>query len=239
MQQAVVDGSHALNGCAEADVEEAVVCWERLLQAGADLIRARFDLGGVVFRALQACQYSDGVVRGLAAHLSHVSGKSVSCHVLYESARLYQAFGGVYARIEQLRKHLSFPLRYSYLVRRCVPVVTQETAWNAEEWAHREEGELAVFERVVMKIEERFSEDTRLRDQMPSLSVPPVSQQASGFLQACAQSPAYQQLSVRVLLSRLEETVGFLERHALTWSAADEAQWMGLVTRLSRIRSAE
>lgn len=238
MQDLVVGGESTRRGLDPSDTQAAVECWERLLQAGADLIRARFDLGGVVYRALRAGGYVDGVVSGLAAHLTKVSGKTVSLQVLYESARLYQAFGGAYERIEQLRRQLSFPLRYSYLVRRCVPVVTQETAWNAEEWAYREEGELAALERVVVRIEERFAEDTRRREETGSAALNPVAVQSSGFVQACLQSPVLQQVSVSVLLGRLHETVGYLERHALPWSEVDEAQWRECVERLTRLRPA-
>lgn len=235
-QTAVVEIPDALGGCPEAEIQEAEACWGRLLQAGSDLIRARFDLGGVVFRALQAGQYSDGVVRRLANHLTKVSGKVVSMQVLYESARLYQAFGGSYARIDLMRRQLSFPLTYTYLVRRCVPVVTRETAWNPEEWGHREEGELASLERVVLKIEERFVQDVRRQEESPAVSSDPVSRQSSGFLLACGQSPAFQQASLSVLLAQLQETVGFLERHAFPWSPADDAQWAAFVDRVTRLR---
>jgi hypothetical protein len=87
-----------------------VAAWARVWSASNDLIRARFDLGKLVYTALQSEAYGDGVVVRLAARLSRESGKLVPPAILYEVAQLYMAFWGQYARVEALRARLTFPL---------------------------------------------------------------------------------------------------------------------------------
>lgn len=94
----------------EAYGARAVAAWVRVWSASNDLIRARFDLGKLVYAALQSGAYGDGVVVRLTARLSRESGKLVPPTILYEVAQLYMAFGGQYARVEALRARLTFPL---------------------------------------------------------------------------------------------------------------------------------
>ena len=78
----------------EAYGARAVAAWARVWSASNDLIRARFDLGKLVYAALQSGAYGDGVVVRLAARLSRESGKLVPSAILYEVAQLSMAFGG-------------------------------------------------------------------------------------------------------------------------------------------------
>ena len=60
-----------------------MAAWARVWSASNDLIRARFDLGKLVYTALQSEAYGDGVVVRLAARLSRESGKLVPPAIIY------------------------------------------------------------------------------------------------------------------------------------------------------------
>lgn len=200
-----------------ADDTRAVAAWVRVLSASNDLIRARFDLGELVYGALRSGAYGDGVVVRLAALLSRESGKLVTPAILYDVARLYTAFGGQYARVEALRARLTFPLTYSYLVRTCVPIVTRETSWNMGEWEGRQHVELMRLEHAVLQIEDRFAQDQHQKQEAlrAASAVPvPMAESFEGFGLVCQQSSAYQDVAIHTLLGRVGEAVSHLERKA-------------------------
>ena len=121
-----------------ADWEEGLAqraerCARSITYVTGELIRERFLLGELVVEALERSQYGDAVVVRLAQRMSVAVGKCIRPHMLYESARIYNAFAGKWERIEDLRAQLSFPLSYSYLVRFCLPSLTTVTAWYAQE----------------------------------------------------------------------------------------------------------
>lgn len=206
----------SLGDVPDVDYESAaVVAWTRVLSASSDLIQARFELGRLVYRALQEGVNGDGVVVGMARRLSRESGKLVTPAILYQVARLYAAFRGQYGLVEALRARLKFPLTYSYLVRTCVPIVTRETAWNAGEWEACQYVELSRLEVAVLQIEDRFAREYAKKEASPSgMSEGVVTQAdpAEGFALVCQESVGYQDVALQTLLGRLVETVSLLER---------------------------
>ena len=139
----------------ESLVQRAEQCARSITYVAGELIRERFRLGGIVVEALERSQYGDAVVVKMAERMSAAIGKCIRPHMLYESARIYNAFGGQWERIEALRAQLSFPLSYSYLVRFCLPAWTMDTAWNAQQVTYSNDSELRGFESAVLRIEER------------------------------------------------------------------------------------
>ena len=126
----------------ESLVQRAEQCARSITYVAGELIRERFRLGGIVVEALERSQHGDAVVVKMAERMSAAVGKCIRPHMLYESARIYNAFGGQWERIEALRAQLSFPLSYSYLVRFCLPALTMDSAWNAEQVTYSNDSEL-------------------------------------------------------------------------------------------------
>jgi len=90
--------------------EKAEGYYRQILSAGEGLIRARLFLGGVVHEALERGRHGDGVVRRLAQRMSTAMKKRIAVSKLYDAAQLYAAFHGDFAKVEQLRDRLAFPL---------------------------------------------------------------------------------------------------------------------------------
>ena len=84
-------------------VQRAEQCARSITYVAGELIRERFLLGGIVAEALERSQYGDAVIVKIAYRMSTAVGKCIRPHMLYESARIYSAFGGQWERIEALR----------------------------------------------------------------------------------------------------------------------------------------
>ena len=84
-------------------VRRAEQCARSITYVAGELIRERFLLGGIVVEALERSQYGDAVIVNMAQRMSTAVGKCIRPHMLYESARIYSAFGGQWERIEPLR----------------------------------------------------------------------------------------------------------------------------------------
>ena len=190
-------------------VQRAEQCARSITYVAGELIRERFLLGGIVVEALERSQFGDAVIVKMAHRMSTAVGKCIRPHTLYESARIYNAFGGQWERIEALRAQLSFPLSYSYLVRFCLPALTRDTAWNAQQVAYSNEFELRGFETAVLRIEERVQAH-RTRQQGVDAERP-VDLETEGFIVACSRSPEFQGMAVRTILRRLETLCEALE----------------------------
>ena len=182
-------------------VQRAEQCARSITYVAGELIRERFLLGGIVVEALERSQFGDAVIVKMAHRMSTAVGKCIRPHTLYESARIYNAFEGQWERIEALRDQLSFPLSYSYLVRFCLPALTRDTAWNAQQVAYSNEFELRGFETAVLRIEERVQAH-RTRQQGVDAERP-VDLETEGFIVACAQSQEFQGMAVGTIVRRL------------------------------------
>ena len=209
-----------------ADWEEGLAqraerCARSITYVTGELIRERFLLGELVVEALERSQYGDAVVVRLAQRMSVAVGKCIRPHMLYESARIHNAFGGKWEWIEVLRAQLSFPLSYSYLVRFCLPALTTDTAWNAQQVTYSNDFELRGFESAVLKIEERIQAH-RTRQQ-PTGQERPAELEIEGFISACAQASDFQAMAVRTLVQRLETLCEILEGKALQEGGEYEA----------------
>ena len=196
----------------ESLVQRAEQCARSITYVAGELIRERFRLGGIVVEALERSQHGDAVVVKMAQRMSAAVGKCIRPHMLYESARIYNAFGGQWERIEALRAQLSFPLSYSYLVRFCLPALTMDTAWNAQQVTYSNDSELRGFESAVLRIEERVQAH-RTRQQRGGTERP-ADLETEGFVGACAQSADFQETAVRTIVRRLEVLCEALEGKA-------------------------
>ncbi len=202
-------------------VRRAEQCARSITYVAGELIRERFLLGGIVVEALERSQYGDAVIVNMAQRMSTAVGKCIRPHMLYESARIYNAFGGQWERIEALRAQLSFPLSYSYLVRFCLPALTRDNAWNAQQVAYSNDFELRGFETAVLRIEERVQAH-RTRQQGVDAERP-VDMETEGFFGACSRSPEFQGMAVRTILRRLETLCEALEWKVPQWGFELEA----------------
>ena len=196
----------------ESLVQRAEQCARSITYVAGELIRERFRLGGIVVEALERSQHGDAVVVKMAERMSAAVGKCIRPHMLYESARIYNAFGGQWVRIEALRAQLSFPLSYSYLVRFCLPALTMDSAWNAEQVTYSNDSELRGFESAVLRIEARVqAHRTRQQEGGKERS---TDLEAEGFVGACTQSAEFQEMAVRTIVRRLDVLCEALEGKA-------------------------
>ncbi|MBK8380263.1 MAG: hypothetical protein IPL14_20805 [Nitrospira sp.] len=182
----------------ESLVQRAEQCARSITYVAGELIRERFRLGGIVVEALERSQHGDAVVVKMAERMSAAVGKCIRPHMLYESARIYNAFGGQWERIEALRAQLSFPLSYSYLVRFCLPALTMDSAWNAEQVTYSNDSELRGFESAVLRIEARVqAHRTRQQEVGKERS---MDLETEGFVGHARNPQNFQEMAVRTIL---------------------------------------
>lgn len=202
-------------------LDRAKLSCAEIIRSSRDVIRHKFELGRLVRVVLGWHGNKNSAVEALAAELSTYCDKTILPQRLYEAARFYEAFGGKIERVWALEARLSQPLNYTYLVRRVIPLVSREQAWNPEEWQLYQERQLGCLERAVQQIEE-------LAYQLPA-SVPSSTEwdglegkrsptlantqgqgdepaALAGFLTVCQQSTSYQSFSEQVLVGTLHRT---------------------------------
>lgn len=135
-------------------VDLAVSCWQGICTTNRALIEQKFDLGRIVHAVITGRKYGDNAVSRLADELTRKIGKRIEPKRLYEAARFFDTFHGTIDRVWELEMTLSFPVTYSFLVRKCLPGIDKSNAYNAEDLKLHIEERMKRIESAAHTIEE-------------------------------------------------------------------------------------
>jgi len=111
-------------------------------------------------------------------------------------------------------------------------VLTRHDAWNPEQWLYVEQSTLSRLEQSVLEIEQRFM----AADQpLVSGGEGGPSEGDESFRIVCSESQGYQEFSVRIVLRRLTDYVGILERRKAVLSLPQQVQTLELARRIEAL----